>query len=51
MMSGGAIRRMRNRKLSMAFESWQATAAQMKAEQMVLRKALMKAPLSLFSLI
>ena len=39
---GGALQRMRTRKLSAAFEKWQATAAQMKAEQMALRRAVMK---------
>ena len=33
-IGGGAVRRMLNRKLSMAFEKWQAEAEQMKRELM-----------------
>ena len=36
------MKRMMNRKLSMAFEKWQAEAAQMKHEQAMLKKAVMR---------
>merc|ERR1719182_330369 len=39
---GGAIRRLLNRKLSMAFEKWQYEAAKMKAEKEALENALHK---------
>merc|ERR1719199_111710 len=48
-LAGGAIRRMMNRKLSMAWEQWQQTAAELRAladerrrKQMAMRRALMK---------
>merc|ERR1711934_1347992 len=36
-MGGGAIRRMLNRKLSMAWEKWQFEAEEMKRQQLLLR--------------
>merc|ERR1711865_640927 len=39
-MGGGAIRRMLNRKLSMAWEKWQFTAAEMARQQFLLAGAL-----------
>ena len=36
------MKRMLNRQLSMAFEKWQAEAAQMKHEQETLKRAVMK---------
>ena len=39
-MGGGAIRRMLNRKLSMAWEKWQFTAAEMARQQFLLQGAI-----------
>ena len=41
-MKRGAIKRMLNRRLSMAFEGWPAIAAPMNAEQMAMQRALMR---------
>ena len=38
-MAGGAVKRMLQRQLSMGFEKWQSTAAQMAAEAAALRRA------------
>ena len=38
----GDITRMRNRALSMAWEKWQQTAAEMKEQAMLLRRGLMR---------
>merc|ERR1712166_964109 len=40
-MAGGAIRRMMNRKLSMAWEKWQYESEQMKLQKMLLRRGIM----------
>ena len=39
-MGGGAIRRMLNRKLSMAWEKWQFTAAEMARQQFMMQGAI-----------
>ena len=38
----GALLRMLNRKLSMAWEKWQSTAADMKMQELALRRGLMR---------
>jgi len=41
-MMGGAMRRMLHRQLSMAWEKWQFTAAEMAAQQRLLDSAMRK---------
>jgi hypothetical protein len=41
-MAGGAIRRMLNRKLSMAWEQWQQVAAELAEQQLAIRRALLR---------
>ena len=41
-LGSGAVRRMMMRQVSRAFEKWQRDAAAMKAEQMAVRRGLMR---------